>query len=87
MRWNSSYIVRTATPPKLGKCDVNPTEGVFLQDKFSVNCSGFGDNSAPLTYMFYIDPGNNTASIHGEIVKRNFGRHNKQRFKIDFSNN
>ena len=66
--WNSSYIVRTASPPKLGKCAVKPTEGVFLQDKFSVNCSGFGDKSTPLTYMFYIDPGNDTPSKHGENV-------------------
>ena len=69
LRWNSSYIVRTASPPTLGKCDVEPTEGVFLQDMFSVNCSGFGDKSNPLTYMFYMDPGNESTSKHGEAVE------------------
>ena len=68
---NSSYIVHTANPPTLGKCNVNPAEGVFLQDTFSVNCSAFSDKSNPLTYMFYLDPGNDTTSIHGETVERN----------------
>ena len=68
---NSSYIIDTAKPPKLGKCNVNPTEGVFLQDMFSVNCSGFRDKSNPLTYMFYMDPGHDTTSIHGEPDEHN----------------
>ena len=63
---NSSYTIHTAKPPKLGKCNVTPAEGIFMEDKFSVNCSGFSDNSDPLTYMFYLDPGNDTTSIHGE---------------------
>ena len=47
---------------------MEPTEGVFLQDMFSVNCSGFGDKSNPLTYMFYMDPGNDSTSKHGETI-------------------
>ena len=66
---SSAYTIHTAKPPKLGKCTVTPTQGVFMQDKFSVKCSGFSDNSDPLTYMFYLDPGNDTTSIHGETAE------------------
>ena len=66
LRWHSYYVIVTANLPMLGKCDVEPTEGIFLQDVFSVNCSGFSSESNPLTYMFYMDPGNDTISTHGE---------------------
>ena len=69
-RWNASYNILTANPPTVGKCDVKPPEGIFLQDMFSVNCSGFSDKSNPLSYMFYLDPGKDTTNINGEHVER-----------------
>ena len=70
LNMTSSYTIHTAIPPKLGICTVTPSEGVFMQDKFSVKCSGFSDNSDPLTYMFYMHPGIDTTCIHGETVDR-----------------
>ena len=62
----SFYIIHMASPPKLGKCHVKPTKGIFLKDAFSVKCSGFSSESKPLTYIFYMDPGNDTTNAHGE---------------------
>lgn len=67
LKLNTSRILQMATPPTLGTCFVAPAEGVFLQDMFSVNCSGFDDPTALLTYMFYMDPGEYTTNIHGEL--------------------
>ena len=65
---NTSYALHTATPPTLGTCSVTPTRGIFMQDKFAVNCSGFRDPSPPLTYTFYVDPGEyNTPSQFGRL--------------------
>jgi len=74
LRWHAYHIIVTANLPMSGKCDVKPTEGTFLQDPFAVNCSGFSSEYNPLTYMFYMDPGNDTISIHGEtdVTLRDF---------------
>ena len=66
---NTSRIVQMATPPTLGTCIVTPTEGIFMQDMFSVNCSWFYDPTAPLTYMFYMDPDEYTTTVHGEFSR------------------
>ncbi|KAI0235475.1 hypothetical protein LSAT2_013999, partial [Lamellibrachia satsuma] len=68
LKLNTSRILQMATPPTLGTCFVAPAEGVFLQDMFSVNCSGFDDPTALLTYMFYMDPGEYTTNIHGLLL-------------------
>ncbi|KAI0237980.1 hypothetical protein LSAT2_011410 [Lamellibrachia satsuma] len=69
-----SKPLHMATPPTLGTCFVTPTKGVFLQDKFAVNCSGFIDLIPPLTYMFYLDPKEYTTSPHGLLQHISVGK-------------
>ena len=63
-----SYPLPTSSPRKLGTCTVKPSEGIALQDKFAVNCSGFSSKYLPLTYIFYLDPGKCASSKHGELI-------------------
>ena len=43
--------------PKNGKCTVKPAEGVPLEPKFTLNCSGFIDTETPLQYEFFYSKG------------------------------
>lgn len=43
-----SFYVNSA--PKIGRCAINPTEGIAFQTTFIVQCSGFSDRNLPLTY-------------------------------------
>ncbi|KAI0221563.1 hypothetical protein LSAT2_027133 [Lamellibrachia satsuma] len=69
-----SKPLHMATPPTLGTCSVIPRKGVFLQDKFAVNCSGFIDLTPPLTYMFYLDPREYKTSPHGLLMYVSVGK-------------
>ncbi|XP_009905474.2 polycystin family receptor for egg jelly [Dryobates pubescens] len=42
------------SPPKAGKCTINPRWGRALQTKFVVACRGFSDRHTPLTYKVVI---------------------------------
>uniref|UniRef100_A0A8C0J8X7 Polycystin family receptor for egg jelly n=1 Tax=Chelonoidis abingdonii TaxID=106734 RepID=A0A8C0J8X7_CHEAB len=44
------YSFYVNSPPRIGKCTVNPTTGVAFLTKFIVQCSGFSDKNLPLTY-------------------------------------
>uniref|UniRef100_K7GK24 Polycystin family receptor for egg jelly n=1 Tax=Pelodiscus sinensis TaxID=13735 RepID=K7GK24_PELSI len=44
------YSFYVNSPPKIGKCAINPSSGVAFQTKFVVQCSGFSDNNLPLMY-------------------------------------
>ncbi|XP_074859412.1 polycystin family receptor for egg jelly [Carettochelys insculpta] len=44
------YSFYVNSPPRIGKCTVNPTSGVAFLTKFIVQCSGFSDNNLPLIY-------------------------------------
>jgi len=63
------HVLQMATPPKLGKCQVTPSEGISLQDLFSVKCSAFSSVVTVLIYSFYLDPGEYATNTHGELIK------------------
>ncbi|XP_067387024.1 polycystin family receptor for egg jelly [Emydura macquarii macquarii] len=44
------YSFYVNSPPRIGKCTINPTLGVAFLTKFIVQCNGFSDNNLPLTY-------------------------------------
>ncbi|XP_063998939.1 polycystin family receptor for egg jelly [Pogoniulus pusillus] len=45
---------RINSPPRAGKCTINPRWGTALQTKFVVECSGFSDRHLPLTYKVIV---------------------------------
>ncbi|KAM6437807.1 polycystin family receptor for egg jelly-like [Liasis olivaceus] len=46
----SSYSFYVQVPPRVGKCFIEPREGIALMTKFTLQCSGFDDKKGPLTY-------------------------------------
>ncbi|CAM5082170.1 unnamed protein product [Eretmochelys imbricata] len=44
------YSFYVNSPPRIGKCTINPTRGVAFLTKFIVQCSGFSDTNLPLMY-------------------------------------
>ncbi|XP_070803586.1 polycystin family receptor for egg jelly-like [Pituophis catenifer annectens] len=45
-----SYSFYVHIPPQIGKCFVEPREGIALMTKFTLRCSGFDDKKGPLVY-------------------------------------
>ncbi|XP_063164775.1 polycystin family receptor for egg jelly-like [Candoia aspera] len=45
-----SYSFYVHVPPRVGKCFIEPREGIALMTKFSLQCTGFDDKKGPLTY-------------------------------------
>ncbi|NXX41311.1 PKDRE protein, partial [Tricholaema leucomelas] len=45
---------RINSPPRAGKCTIDPLWGTALQTKFVVECSGFSDRHLPLTYKVIV---------------------------------
>ncbi|XP_070538878.1 polycystin-1-like protein 2 isoform X2 [Ptychodera flava] len=48
----AEYTFTVNEPPSLGRCLTSPTEGVVLQTKFTISCTGFSDVNTPLKYEF-----------------------------------
>ncbi|XP_063305926.1 polycystin family receptor for egg jelly [Pelobates fuscus] len=46
----NKYLFFVNSPPKAGRCDINPSVGFTLQTRFKVNCNGFSDSNLPLSY-------------------------------------
>uniref|UniRef100_A0A8C8RF24 Polycystin family receptor for egg jelly n=1 Tax=Pelusios castaneus TaxID=367368 RepID=A0A8C8RF24_9SAUR len=44
------YSFYVNSPPRIGKCTIDPTLGIAFLTKFIVQCNGFLDNNLPLTY-------------------------------------
>ncbi|XP_009951778.1 PREDICTED: polycystic kidney disease and receptor for egg jelly-related protein [Leptosomus discolor] len=42
------------SPPRAGRCTINPHWGIALLTKFVVQCSGFSDRNLPLTYKVIV---------------------------------
>ena len=62
------YVLQMASPPKLGKCQVIPSEGISMEDLFSVKCSAFSSAVTVLIYSFYLDPEQYATNTHGELI-------------------
>ncbi|KAG8451794.1 hypothetical protein GDO86_003840, partial [Hymenochirus boettgeri] len=46
----NEYSFYVNSPPGTGRCFIEPSEGIALQTKFRIGCSGFKDVNQPLTY-------------------------------------
>ncbi|KAG8452320.1 hypothetical protein GDO86_004215 [Hymenochirus boettgeri] len=46
----NEYSFYVNSPPGAGRCFIEPSEGIALQTKFRIGCSGFKDVNQPLTY-------------------------------------
>ena len=51
---SSRYSVLTNMPPKGGSCIVSPSEGIVIETKFRINCTGWEDEDGPLWYEFFL---------------------------------
>ncbi|XP_068258279.1 LOW QUALITY PROTEIN: polycystin family receptor for egg jelly [Nyctibius grandis] len=48
------HAFKINSPPKVGKCTINPQWGMAFLTKFVVQCSGFSDSNLPLTYKVIV---------------------------------
>lgn len=48
------HTFKVNSPPRAGKCTINPHQGTAFLTKFVVQCSGFSDSNLPLTYKVII---------------------------------
>ncbi|NWI31399.1 PKDRE protein, partial [Sula dactylatra] len=48
------YAFKVNSPPRAGKCTINPHWGTAFLTKFVVQCSGFSDSNLPLTYKVIV---------------------------------
>ncbi|KFV03612.1 Polycystic kidney disease and receptor for egg jelly-related protein, partial [Tauraco erythrolophus] len=48
------YAFKVNSPPRPGKCTINPHRGTAFLTKFVVQCSGFSDSNLPLTYKVIV---------------------------------
>ncbi|KFP35081.1 Polycystic kidney disease and receptor for egg jelly-related protein, partial [Chlamydotis macqueenii] len=48
------YAFKVNSPPRAGKCSINPRQGTAFLTKFVVQCSGFSDSNLPLTYKVIV---------------------------------
>ncbi|NXI42649.1 PKDRE protein, partial [Galbula dea] len=48
------YAFKVNSPPRPGRCIINPARGIAFQTKFVVECSGFYDSNSPLTYKVIV---------------------------------
>ena len=52
-RFSAQYSVITDMPPSGGSCVVSPSEGVVIETKFLISCTGWKDEDSPLWYEFF----------------------------------
>ncbi|NXL62267.1 PKDRE protein, partial [Chordeiles acutipennis] len=50
----SKHAFKVNSPPRAGKCNINPRWGTAFLTKFVVQCSGFSDSNLPLTYKVIV---------------------------------
>ncbi|XP_010573595.1 PREDICTED: polycystic kidney disease and receptor for egg jelly-related protein [Haliaeetus leucocephalus] len=48
------HTFKVNSPPRAGKCTINPHRGTAFLTKFVVQCSGFSDSNLPLTYKVIV---------------------------------
>ncbi|XP_056196786.1 polycystin family receptor for egg jelly [Falco biarmicus] len=48
------HAFKVNSPPRAGKCTINPHQGTAFLTKFVVQCSGFSDSDLPLTYKVIV---------------------------------
>ncbi|NXN41762.1 PKDRE protein, partial [Rhinoptilus africanus] len=48
------HTFKVNSPPRTGKCTINPRWGIAFLTKFVVQCSGFYDSNLPLTYKVIV---------------------------------
>ncbi|KFQ67634.1 Polycystic kidney disease and receptor for egg jelly-related protein, partial [Phaethon lepturus] len=48
------HAFKVNSPPRAGKCTINPRWGTAFLTKFVVQCSGFSDSNLPLTYKVIV---------------------------------
>ncbi|NXX61158.1 PKDRE protein, partial [Scopus umbretta] len=48
------HAFKVNSPPRAGKCSINPHRGMAFLTKFVVQCSGFSDSNLPLTYKVIV---------------------------------
>ncbi|NXI89978.1 PKDRE protein, partial [Psophia crepitans] len=48
------HAFKVNSPPRAGKCTINPRRGTAFLTKFVVQCSGFSDSNLPLTYKVIV---------------------------------
>ncbi|NWY61030.1 PKDRE protein, partial [Chionis minor] len=48
------HAFKVNSPPRAGKCSINPHWGTAFLTKFVVQCSGFSDSNLPLTYKVIV---------------------------------
>ncbi|KFO79306.1 Polycystic kidney disease and receptor for egg jelly-related protein, partial [Cuculus canorus] len=69
--YRHTFIVNS--PPRAGKCTINPRWGTAFQTKFVVQCSGFLDNNLPLTYKVIIASSVPTTTKITSLEENTFG--------------
>ncbi|KFZ47369.1 Polycystic kidney disease and receptor for egg jelly-related protein, partial [Antrostomus carolinensis] len=50
----NKHAFKVNSPPRAGKCNINPHWGTAFLTKFVVQCSGFSDSNLPLTYKVIV---------------------------------
>ncbi|NXW51090.1 PKDRE protein, partial [Nyctiprogne leucopyga] len=50
----SEHAFKVNSPPRAGRCNINPRWGTAFLTKFVVQCSGFSDSNLPLTYKVIV---------------------------------
>ncbi|XP_051474339.1 polycystin family receptor for egg jelly [Apus apus] len=50
----SRHAFTVTSPPRAGRCSINPKQGTAFLTKFVVQCSGFSDSNLPLMYKVMV---------------------------------
>jgi len=54
--------IKMNSPPHSGNCSISPTNGVYLETAFNIQCDGFMDENVPLQYSFYAATGDSSGT-------------------------
>ncbi|XP_027756968.1 polycystic kidney disease and receptor for egg jelly-related protein [Empidonax traillii] len=68
-----SKTFKVNTPPRAGRCNVNPRRGVAFLTKFVVKCKGFSDSNLPLTYKVIVASNVPETTKVTSVVENTFG--------------
>ncbi|XP_032543068.1 polycystic kidney disease and receptor for egg jelly-related protein [Chiroxiphia lanceolata] len=64
---------RVNTPPRAGRCSLNPRRGIAFLTKFVVKCKGFSGSNLPLTYKVIVASNVPETTKVTSVVENTFG--------------
>ncbi|NXN91874.1 PKDRE protein, partial [Rhinopomastus cyanomelas] len=67
------YLFMLNSPPRAGRCTINPRSGIAFQTKFVVQCSDFSDSDLPLTYKVILASGLSRTTQITSVEENTFG--------------